>query len=115
MGCYGGFRGGRVVSYERGAPVVLKWCQEVPALSRRTSLLLNAKIQSSECICLVPLIQGYLADKKQPAPPRTTVGPSAWSYCRVLGVGLFLISEVPLWRSSGARRCQHSHAARHFF
>ena len=31
-------------------------CQEVPALSRRTSLLLNTKSESSECIYCVPLI-----------------------------------------------------------
>ena len=29
-------------------------------------------------------LQGYLAHKKQP-PPRTTIGPWAYSYCRVLG------------------------------
>jgi hypothetical protein len=40
-------------------------------------------------------VQGYLAHKNT-QPPRTTIGP----YCRVLGGGRFLMSEVPLYRSS---------------
>jgi len=99
--------------------VALKWCQEVPALSRRTSLLLNRRSELSECIYCVPLIRlhpyrGFSLMRNRP-PPRATVGPSAWSYCRVLGGGIFRISEVPLWLLSGARRFQHSHAARRFF
>ena len=45
----------------------------------------------------VPL-QGYLAHKKQPPPPKTTIGPKAYSYSRVLRgrVTLFLMSEVSL-------------------
>ena len=58
--------------------MALEWCQEVPALSRRTSLLLNCISKSSEriyCEPLIPLhpqvpLQGYLAHKKQ-HPPRT--------------------------------------------
>ena len=35
-------------------------------------------------------IQGYLAHKKPPPPPRTAIGPYAYAYCRVLGGGVFL-------------------------
>jgi len=34
-------------------------------------------------------IQGYLAHKKT-HPPRTTIGPQAYAYCRVLGGGVSL-------------------------
>ena len=34
-------------------------------------------------------VQGYLAHKTA-HPPRTPMGPQAWSYCRVLGGGGFL-------------------------
>ena len=36
-----------------------------------------------------PHLQGYLAHKKQPPPPRTTIGTLVQSYCRVLGEGSF--------------------------
>ena len=42
-------------------------------------------------------MQGYLAHKKQPPPPRTPLGPQAWSYCRVLRGGVFIMSEVSLY------------------
>ena len=35
-------------------------------------------------------LQGYLAHKKQPPPPRTTMGPWVKTYCRVLGGGCFI-------------------------
>jgi hypothetical protein len=35
-------------------------------------------------------MQGYLADKNSPLPPRTTQGPQVKAYCRVLGGGSFL-------------------------
>jgi len=35
-------------------------------------------------------LQGYLAQKKQPPPPRTAIGPLAEAYSRVLGGGIFL-------------------------
>ena len=30
-------------------------------------------------------------------PPRTTIGPYVWSYCRVLRGGVLLMSELPLY------------------
>ena len=39
--------------------------------------------------------QGYLAHKKPPPPPRTAIGASAWSYCRVLRGGGFLYARYP--------------------
>jgi len=53
-------------------------------LHRGTHVIRDCLIRSVTCI------QGYLAQKKQPPPHRVTIGPSAWSYCRVLGVGSFL-------------------------
>ena len=50
------------------------------------------------------LVQGCLAPKKAPTPPRNTLGPYAQAYCRVLGGGRFLVSEVPLYHHSAARR-----------
>ena len=38
----------------------------------------------------VKTLQGYLAHKKTPLPPRTAVGPQAEGYCRVLGGRCFL-------------------------
>ena len=35
-------------------------------------------------------LQGYLAHKKHLPPPRTTIGPWAYSYCSVLGGRCFL-------------------------
>ena len=40
------------------------------------------------------LVHGYLAHKKQPHPPRATIGPWAKSYGRVLGGRCFFMSEV---------------------
>jgi hypothetical protein len=34
-------------------------------------------------------VQGSLGHKKQPTHPRTTIGPWALSYCRVLGGDIF--------------------------
>ena len=50
-------------------------------------------------VFLTSVVQGCLAHRKQP-PLRITKGPYAKAYCRVLGggLGLFLISEVPLHR-----------------
>ena len=42
-------------------------------------------------------INRYLAHFKNAFPPRTTVGPYAHAYRRVLGFGQFLMSEVPLY------------------
>jgi len=52
-------------------------------------------------------LQGYLAHKEQPPPPRTTIGPWAYSYCRVLGerfVGYGLAPAVHTGHA--AFRCQ---------
>jgi len=38
----------------------------------------------------------------KPPPHRTTTGPYGWSYCRILGGGRFLMSEVPLYSISAA-------------
>ena len=37
-----------------------------------------------------------LAHKKQPSPPRATIGPWAYSYCRVLGGALTLVFLSPV-------------------
>ena len=39
----------------------------------------------AECDTRPWALQGYLAHKKCPPPPRTTIGPWAYAYCRVLG------------------------------
>ena len=77
-GTYGGPMGGSASPYERGTPVrpvLLKDSTGISGLEaycRDTSLLRNCPL------------------------PRTSAGPWAWFYCRVLGGGLFLVSEVPL-------------------
>ena len=38
----------------------------------------------------VTSVQGHLAHKKPPPPPRTALRAWAWSYCRVLRSGGFL-------------------------
>ena len=42
-------------------------------------------------------LQWYLTHKNSPPPPRATIGPWAWAYCRVRREGL--MSEVPLYLS----------------
>ena len=41
-------------------------------------------------------VQGYLAHKKL-TPPKDHHRTRAWSYCRILGGGRFLMSEAPLY------------------
>ena len=40
-------------------------------------------------------VQEYLTHKKTPPPPRTTIGPQAQPYCRVIGGCGFLWARYP--------------------
>ena len=43
--------------------------------------------------------------RNSPPPPRTTIGPEAYSYCRVPGGRCFLMSEVPLYTGTSLITC----------
>jgi len=59
---------------------------------RRLAVVAREQLQRLEPV------QGYLAHQKQPPPPRTAIGLQAYSYCRVLGGGVFLSARYPCGR-----------------
>ena len=61
----------------------------------------SAPTSGHKCICSARPTNlsagaGVPRSEKNSCPPRTPIGPWAWSYCRVLGGVRFLMSEVPL-------------------
>ena len=57
-----------------------------------------SKPKSQPPMAVLPTHHRATSLMNPPPPPRTTIGSKASSHCRVLGLGRFLMSEVPLYR-----------------
>ena len=97
LGPHGGPEGGNVFSCERGTPVQLQ--DGIPSTNHapRTPSLRETVRSAQPTTHHVSMhdMQGNLAHQKRPLP-RTSIGPWAWSYCRVLRDGVFYEQGTPV-------------------